>query len=182
MELAAILAALEASCDVSNNMMPSAAYGHAAGHRSSSNCTPSCAVCVLCVQGKQGSDDVQVPAELLLAAQQELKGKAQMAKDLEMVRARQGGGSCSQPCWRVVPTNPLCAFCSMLPTCADTSHQITQARDEASMKPSVARKLNEKIRGLEAELEELRSNKKVKELEKKVQVRHQGGGGWHQRW
>lgn len=42
------------------------------------------------------------------------------------------------------------------------------------MKPSVARKLNEKIRGLEAELEELRSNKKVKELEKKVQVRQQG--------
>jgi hypothetical protein len=39
------------------------------------------------------------------------------------------------------------------------------------MKPSVARKLNEKIRALEAELEELRSNKKVKELEKKVQVR-----------
>lgn len=38
------------------------------------------------------------------------------------------------------------------------------------MKPSVARKLNEKIRGLESELEELRSNKKVKELEKKVQV------------
>jgi hypothetical protein len=48
---------------------------------------------------------------------------------------------------------------------------VTQARDEASMKPSVARKLNEKIRALEAELEELRSNKKVKELEKKVQVR-----------
>lgn len=48
------------------------------------------------------------------------------------------------------------------------------------MKPSVARKLNEKIRGLEAELEELRSNKKVKELEKKVQVRadnRAGGGG-----
>jgi hypothetical protein len=39
------------------------------------------------------------------------------------------------------------------------------------MKPSVARKLNEKIRALESELEELRSNKKVKELEKKVQVR-----------
>lgn len=39
------------------------------------------------------------------------------------------------------------------------------------MKPSVARKLNEKIRALEAEVEQLRSNKKVKELEKKVQVR-----------
>jgi hypothetical protein len=38
------------------------------------------------LQGKQGSEDVQVPAELLLAAQQELKAKAQMAKDLEMVR------------------------------------------------------------------------------------------------
>jgi len=49
----------------------------------------------------------------------------------------------------------------------------SKARDEASMKPSVARKLNEKIRGLETELEQLRSNKKVKELEKKVQVRGQ---------
>jgi hypothetical protein len=39
------------------------------------------------------------------------------------------------------------------------------------MKPSVARKLNEKIRALESELEELRSNKRVKELERKVQVR-----------
>jgi hypothetical protein len=38
------------------------------------------------------------------------------------------------------------------------------------MKPSVARKLNEKIRALEAELDQLRSNKKVKELEKKVTV------------
>jgi hypothetical protein len=46
-----------------------------------------------------------------------------------------------------------------------------QARDEASMRPSVARKLNEKIRGLEGELEQLRTNKKVKDLEKKVQVR-----------
>lgn len=42
------------------------------------------------------------------------------------------------------------------------------------MRPSVARKLNEKIRGLEAELEQLRTNKKVKELEKKVQV----GANW----
>lgn len=42
---------------------------------------------VLCFQGKEGSEDVKVPAELLLAAQQELKGKAQMARDLEMVRA-----------------------------------------------------------------------------------------------
>jgi hypothetical protein len=38
------------------------------------------------------------------------------------------------------------------------------------MRPSVARKLNEKIRGLEGELEQLRTNKKVKDLEKKVQV------------
>jgi len=45
-----------------------------------------------------------------------------------------------------------------------------QAHEEARMKPSVARKLNEKIRDLEAELEQLRTNKKVKELEKKVHV------------
>lgn len=46
-----------------------------------------------------------------------------------------------------------------------------QARDEAQgMKPSVARKLNEKIRALEAELETLRTNKKVSELERKVKV------------
>lgn len=45
-----------------------------------------------------------------------------------------------------------------------------QAREEALMKPSVARKLNERIRSLEGELELLRSNKKVSELEKKVQV------------
>ena len=44
------------------------------------------------------------------------------------------------------------------------------------MKPSVARKLNEKIRALESELEQLRSNKKVKELEKKVQVGPERGG------
>lgn len=48
-----------------------------------------------------------------------------------------------------------------------------QARDEAQgMKPSVARKLNEKIRALEAELDTLRTNKKVSDLEKKVKVRH----------
>lgn len=53
-----------------------------------------------------------------------------------------------------------------------TSH--FQARDEAQgMKPSVARKLNEKIRALEAELETLRTNKKVSDLEKKVKVRSQ---------
>jgi hypothetical protein len=46
-----------------------------------------------------------------------------------------------------------------------------QARDEASLRPSLARKLNEKIRALEGELELLRTNKKVKDLEKKVQVR-----------
>lgn len=39
------------------------------------------------------------------------------------------------------------------------------------MKPSVARKLNERIRQLEEELERLRSDKKVSELEKKVTVR-----------
>lgn len=38
------------------------------------------------------------------------------------------------------------------------------------MKPSVARKLNEKIRALEAELDTLRTNKKVIDLEKKVKV------------
>lgn len=76
----------------------------------------SCAVCAVCVQGKQGSDDVQVPAELLLAAQQELKGKAQMAKDLEMVRAQQGGMKLSQPCWGVVPTNsPVCLLLHVCP-------------------------------------------------------------------
>eukprot|EP00878_Enallax_costatus_P033253 GHUV01036659.1.p1 GENE.GHUV01036659.1~~GHUV01036659.1.p1 ORF type:complete len:418 (+),score=202.88 GHUV01036659.1:253-1506(+) len=47
--------------------------------------------------------------------------------------------------------------------------ELEMARDEAQgMKPSVARKLNEKIRALEAELETLRTNKKVSELEKKV--------------
>ncbi|KAF6255821.1 hypothetical protein COO60DRAFT_1627408 [Scenedesmus sp. NREL 46B-D3] len=46
---------------------------------------------------------------------------------------------------------------------------LQQARDEASMRPSVARKLNERIRALEGELELLRTNKKVKDLEKKVQ-------------
>lgn len=39
------------------------------------------------------------------------------------------------------------------------------------MKPSVARKLNERIRSLETEVEQLRSNRKVQEMEKKVQVR-----------
>eukprot|EP00775_Hariotina_reticulata_P002473 gene2473-2776_t len=48
------------------------------------------------------------------------------------------------------------------------ARELEQAHEEARMKPSVARKLNEKIRGLEAELEQLRTNKKVKELEKKV--------------
>jgi len=38
------------------------------------------------------------------------------------------------------------------------------------LKPSVARKLNEKITLLEGELEELRSNKRVRELQRKVQV------------
>lgn len=59
-------------------------------------CTSVC--CLLAVQGKQGSDDVQVPAEVLLAAQQELKGKAQMAKDLEMVRLRQLCTQWAQTC------------------------------------------------------------------------------------
>lgn len=36
-------------------------------------------------QGKSGTDVIKLEASLLLAAQQELKGKAQMAKDLEMV-------------------------------------------------------------------------------------------------
>lgn len=44
-------------------------------------------------------------------------------------------------------------------------------RDELNMKPSVAKKLNEKIRTLEAEVDELRGMHKVRELEKKVQVR-----------
>lgn len=52
-----------------------------------------------------------------------------------------------------------------------------QAREEMSMKPSVARKLNEKIRQLEAELEELRTARKVKELERKVQVCVRAWGG-----
>jgi hypothetical protein len=57
-------------------------------------------------------------------------------------------------------------WCAVLSAAA-----VLQARDEASMRPSVARKLNEKIRALEGELELLRTNKKVKDLEKKVQVR-----------
>lgn len=65
---------------------------------------------------------------------------------------------CARMLTHAAPLRATSAWCAL------------QARDEASMKPSVARKLNEKIRGLEAELEELRSNKKVKELEKKVQV------------
>lgn len=47
----------------------------------------------LVLQGKQSSETVQVTADLLLAAQQELKGKAQMAKDLEMVRQNVFRGS-----------------------------------------------------------------------------------------
>ena len=43
------------------------------------------------------------------------------------------------------------------------------------MKPSVARKLNERIRALEAELEELRSNRKVQELERKLHVSERRG-------
>jgi hypothetical protein len=38
------------------------------------------------------------------------------------------------------------------------------------MKPSVARQLNNKITSLESELEQLRSAKKVKDLEKKIGV------------
>lgn len=118
MELAAILAAIEASCDVSLLSTQPASQEGAKGWGAHSVvpwpvalvpsiCQPvtadlkhqppcmsvvnnqCCTVhgVVLCCQGKEGSDDVQVPAELLLAAQQELKGKAQMARDLEMVRA-----------------------------------------------------------------------------------------------
>lgn len=50
-----------------------------------------------------------------------------------------------------------------------------QMRDEMHLKPSVAKKLNEKIRSLESEVEELRTLNKVQELEKKVQVKLQDG-------
>lgn len=121
MELAALLAAIEASCDVSWIMLEPSTQGvracqpvyktkplpsfgcfHAASLQTVKSQLESTSqqICIIPlhaqqeadhaagavrVQGKAGSDDVQVPAELLLAAQQELKGKAQMAKDLEMV-------------------------------------------------------------------------------------------------
>ena len=47
----------------------------------------------------------------------------------------------------------------------------SQAQDQISMKPSVARRLNDRIRTLEAELGTLRDASRVTELEKKVQVR-----------
>lgn len=102
--------------------------------------------------------------------------------DLEQVTAAQRiqgdmmHESACTPSPDCMPPLQLCRLIySVRPLSIDTQTLLSllpsQARDEASMKPSVARKLNEKIRGLETELEQLRSNKKVKELEKKVQVR-----------
>lgn len=47
---------------------------------------------------------------------------------------------------------------------------LLQAQEQLTMKPSVAKKLNERIRHLEAEIDVLRCESKVTELEKKVQV------------
>ena len=53
-------------------------------------------------------------------------------------------------------------------------HAPTQANDLLSLKPTLAKKLNDKIKSLQAEIEVLRSDTKVNELERKVQV----GAGW----
>jgi predicted metalloprotease len=44
-------------------------------------------------------------------------------------------------------------------------------------KPSVARQLNQKITALEGEVETLRGAKKVNEMERKIAVRPNRGGG-----
>ena len=50
-----------------------------------------------------------------------------------------------------------------------------QANDLLSLKPTLAKKLNDKIKSLQAEIEVLRSDTKVNELERKVQVPFDGG-------
>ena len=47
---------------------------------------------------------------------------------------------------------------------------ITQANELLSLKPTLAKKLNDKIKSLQAEIEVLRSDTKVNELERKIQV------------
>lgn len=51
----------------------------------------------------------------------------------------------------------------------DLRGQLALAQEQLTLKPSVAKKLNEKIRALEAELQETRQVSKVADLEKKVQ-------------
>ena len=50
-----------------------------------------------------------------------------------------------------------------------------QANELLSLKPTLAKKLNDKIKSLQAEIEVLRSDTKVNELERKVQVGVWGG-------
>jgi hypothetical protein len=52
-----------------------------------------------------------------------------------------------------------------------------QANELLSIKPTMAKKLSDRIKTLEEQLTELRSDKKVGELEGKLQVRRGGGGG-----
>ncbi|MEW5316426.1 MAG: hypothetical protein WDW38_007801 [Sanguina aurantia] len=50
----------------------------------------------------------------------------------------------------------------------DLQRQLEQVQDQLTLKPSVAKKLNSKITGLEAELAVLRGSKKVDSMEKKI--------------
>eukprot|EP00955_Chlamydomonas_euryale_P039466 351398-Chlamydomonas_euryale.AAC.3 len=50
-----------------------------------------------------------------------------------------------------------------------------QANELLSLKPTLAKKLNDRIKSLQAEIEVLRSDTKVNELERKVAVRSMRG-------
>ena len=53
-----------------------------------------------------------------------------------------------------------------------------QANDLLSLKPTLAKKLSDKIKSLQAEIEVLRSDTKVNELERKIQVLAGDGLSW----
>ena len=76
-----------------------------------------------------------------------------------------GGGASGAGAGPTVPVMP-----SLLRHTVRVCEELRQAREDARLKPSVARQLNERIRALEAERDALRSDRKVAELERKVHV------------
>jgi hypothetical protein len=100
---------------------------------------------VPCIQEAEGAE-VTVPVKLLTEGLDHIKGLKE-----RLAEVRQG-------------------LADVLDVGIVDTHS-TQAQE--SYKPSVAKRLNEKITKLEREIAELRNRNKVNELEKKVQV-HQG--------